>query len=265
MRAHDIPNYLFVLNIRNFKRLILWSVILLLTALLLYLGSWQLKRGQSKQALLDQHAAAIISEPLTNLNVLLDTPSDLSTWQYKPTKLRGQFQHQYTFLLDNQIFEGKVGYHVLTVFQTGVEEEDNTAVLVNRGWIPIGSSRNAKPEIPTPQSHNSGVVINGYLNKGYTNPLIKNPLESPEIQWPLSVQTIDFNLFSNLINQKLLPGIVVLESPHELPLQPIPAPNTWLTPERHYGYAVQWYSLAGLLWLLILINYWRSNGRKKQS
>ena len=48
--------------------------------------------------------------------------------------------------------------------------------------------------------------------------------------------------------------IVVTDKAIDTTLYPIPKSKSWLTPERHYGYAVQWYSLAGLLMILSVIS-----------
>lgn len=219
-----------------------------MTTFLCILGTWQLKRGYQKQQLIAtqdnaSHSGFITATSLTN--------NTIDSIRYRKIKVEGSFLNEKTFLLDNQTYNGKIGYHVLTPFEIAPQ----TFILINRGWVPIGASRQTLPEI----IHLEGVfTIEGRIEKGYVNPLISSAIETPDIHWPLRIQTLDFELFNKLLNASVLPAIVMLDAPSEGIFSAIPQNGEWLSPERHFGYAFQWYSLAGLLLLLTLITFWRS-------
>ena len=114
---------------------------LCLLPLLLNLGVWQLNRADEKRALLQLQGRQQGAETL----VLSSTPPDFSeTLLYQPIKALGRYDSDRQFLLDNQVNKGKAGYFVLTPFRL---REGNTAVLVNRGWIPLGKNRADLPDI----------------------------------------------------------------------------------------------------------------------
>ena len=265
-------------------------VTLLTTALLLFLGSWQMHRGHEKQGLIQAQNLSEQSD-YVELALLINHPVD--SVRYRKVKTTGRFINNATFLLDNQIYQGKIGYHVLTPFEIqNIPFADESSgllpsrfspqscilctllrfehlaptrkpiccgykqlVLVNRGWIAAPPSRQMLPII----SRLDGVItIEGRIEKGYVNPLIHNAMETTTITWPLRIQKMDFELFSKLLDAPLASMTVLLESPADGVFTPLSLTGEWLTPERHFGYAFQWYSLAGLLWLLIFITVWRS-------
>lgn len=246
MRVH-LPTY-FKISSWSLRSVILTFIILAMTTFLCALGTWQLKRGYQKQHLIAAQNNALQSGFIT---VSTLTSSAIDNIRYRKTQLKGSFLNEKTFLLDNQTYNGKIGYHVLTPF----EISKHNFVLVNRGWVPLGASRQKLPEILRLE----GVfTIEGRIEKGYVNPLISRAIETPDIQWPLRIQKLDFELFNKLLNGSVHPIIVMLDAPSEGIFSAIPLSGKWLTPERHFGYAFQWYSLAGLLLLLTLITFWRS-------
>ena len=60
--------------------------------------------------------------------------------------LRGEFDPKYTVYLDNKVYRGRPGYHVVQPLRLAGGKH----VLVNRGWIASGPSRDRLPEIRTP-------------------------------------------------------------------------------------------------------------------
>lgn len=60
--------------------------------------------------------------------------------------LRGEFLARYTVLLDNKLRRGRPGYEVVQPFRIA----GSGLVLVNRGWIAAGPSRQQLPQIRTP-------------------------------------------------------------------------------------------------------------------
>jgi surfeit locus 1 family protein len=59
--------------------------------------------------------------------------------------LRGTFRPEYTVFLDNKIRRHRAGYEVVTPLRLGSEH-----VLVNRGWIEAGRTRESLPQVRTP-------------------------------------------------------------------------------------------------------------------
>ena len=102
------------------------------------LGQWQLNRASEREALEQQFASLAVAPPL---EVLPDTDA-AGDLRYRRVILHGRYSPEMQVLLDNMTHEGVAGYHVLTpfVFSGG-------AVVVNRGFVPVLSTRNELPEI----------------------------------------------------------------------------------------------------------------------
>lgn len=198
------------------------------TTLLCALGFWQISRGHEKQALLDQWQSGLQSSPLSN-DLLKQDPLPN---RYSPVKLTGTFINEQTFLLDNKINNGRVGYHVITPFLISPTQ----ILLVDRGWIPLVGNRDNIPQIPPILGQ---VTIEGYLDFAYRNPLIKHMIENDESQWPLRIQHVDLDALQGFFKETLFPMLVKFRE-HKLKVESV----NGFTPERHYAYAFQWFSLA---------------------
>lgn len=209
--------------------------------LLCLLGCWQLHRAQQKAHMLAQFAEAKKRAPLKAEDL---PPGDYQAYRFYPVTVSGIFINDQIILLDNKINQGKVGYHVVVPLKLN----NGNLILINRGWIPMGHSRQDIPEI---SPINGQVTIEGYLDFAYRNLLISTALETTTIQWPLRMQQLEYPLLERLLGRKIYPMLVNLnsDSPYAFavsrgdPKVPIP-------PERHYGYAFQWFSLAAVLMVI---------------
>ena len=73
-------------------------VVLALLPLLVFLGFWQLARGEQKRVLLDSYAQRQAAVPVTAGQLLsTDEPA------FRRVQLRGHFDGQHSLLLDNRV------------------------------------------------------------------------------------------------------------------------------------------------------------------
>ncbi len=208
---------------------------------LIKLGFWQIERALEKeqrqeriQALSQRDALSLAQ--VKALEGLQDGINDL------PIKLTGTFDAEKVFLLDNQPDKGRLGYRV---YQIIVSNGDT--ILVNLGWVQGSIDRNVLPEItPVTGQH----TISGHIREIEVGIQLQAQ-NLTDATWPLRVQQIELDKFSALINKKLLPFVVYLDTKETLGYkknwQPIVMP-----PEKHRGYAFQWFSLA-LAWISLMI------------
>lgn len=215
------------------------------------LGFWQLSRGREKQQ--------IISEFQNRTKQPAYTATDLSNvrdWRFYTIELKGKFDNSHTILLDNKIFNGKIGYEVYTPFKA---QKFDTPILIDRGFIPLGVSRNALPAVP--KATGDSVTVNGMLNLPPRYLSYGQMVESSKIQWPLRVEYINLGEISKLLNETLFPYIVTLDPGSKNALQ-----VKWQVvvgePNKHTGYAVQWFALAATL-LIISVVLNRTPRKKK--
>lgn len=100
---------------------------LLILAVLLGLGAWQVQRLAWKSALLAQIESRM-QQPPVPLPEKIDDPA---AWEYRRVTLAGSFLYKHEFLIKPRTLDGASGYHMLVPFRRA----SGGVVLVNRGWI----------------------------------------------------------------------------------------------------------------------------------
>ncbi|MSS76332.1 MAG: SURF1 family protein [Methyloglobulus sp.] len=216
---------------------------LCLLPLLLSMGIWQLNRAEEKRVLIHLKEQRQSTEVLALSATLPDTTETLL---YKPIQAVGHYDSDHQYLLDNQVSQGKAGYFVLTPFQL---KNENKAVLVNRGWLPLGKSRTDLPEINVDTKE---ITITGRINRFPSVGLKLVGAEIPSNSWPSLVQVIDSAILSKQLTYPLFDFQVELDKQSTNGfMREWQTPHT-MTPEKHLAYAVQWFLLALTLTVLFV-------------
>lgn len=221
----------------------IWVVITLLVfSLLIKLGTWQQDRANEKEQRLKRIEALTEQKALALDALLVKGEINEAHLNDLPVELKGSFLPEIIFLLDNQPSDGQLGYKVFQVFKHGEH-----AVLVNLGWV-LGS--NSRDKLPDVTALSGEMTLSGHIRFIDIGVLLKEQkFTSPS--WPLRVQQIEIDKFSRLINKQLLPFAVYLDKKvsigYKKNWQPVVMP-----PEKHRGYAFQWFSLA-CAWLMLMI------------
>ncbi|MCE9679736.1 SURF1 family protein [Shewanella sp. AS1] len=213
---------------------------MLVFSILVKLGFWQLERAKEKQQLQQALEARQASAPIGYPELLTLSP-EAGLTGYR-LKVEVDPSHQPLILLDNQIYQGKVGYLAYQIMQV---TPDMPLLLVELGFMPGPIDRR---QLPQPPGIKQALSLDGRLYRKSTNPMSEHLL--PENGNPMRVQNLNFDELEQRLNIKLAPAVLQptqlpgSELPH--PWQPIP-----LTSEKHLGYAVQWFSMAGAFAILI--------------
>lgn len=181
------------------------------------LGNWQSDRAAQKRA-----AGAAVAQ----------------------VSLRGVFEPKYTVLLDNKLHRGTPGYEVVQPLRLdGVRY-----VVVNRGWIAAGPSRDRLPDVRTPAGE---VALTGVRQKrfaqAYAPPLAPEAAQREGRVW----QNVTLERFAAWSGLVLEPYVVVQHSEAGDGLVR-DWPRAGAGVEVHESYALQWYSLAVLSLILFL-------------
>ncbi len=211
------------------------SVTILLVPLFLSLGFWQLDRSQQKAILQATFAERFIRPPIPLTEVDTSDPES----QYRRVVVTGRYDGR-QFLLDNQVDNNqRPGYHVLTPLQL----REGKSILVNRGWLPLGSSRQKLPNVNIDGS--GYVTITGSLTKPANPGLLWGKATGEDLKWPRVIPYVDYQQLTILLSYPLEPIVISLEPG---------TPNGYwydrqslfrgIGPERHQAYAVQWLILA---------------------
>jgi surfeit locus 1 family protein len=217
-------------------------VVLLLLPLFLTLGFWQLDRGQQKAKLQTAFAQQFSQPPVT----LAEVNFTDSARSYQRVIVFGHFDGLHQILLDNQVRGGQPGYHVLTPLRL----PEGGAILVNRGWIGLGESRQVLPALVAPTE---AVKVTGWLAQPAQPGLKLGDATGSDRRWPRVVPYVDYERLAAILAYPLQPAVILLE-----PEAPGGYERDWqprfggFGPERHQGYAVTWFSLAAALVILYL-------------
>lgn len=275
-----------------------WGVkkigLLLLTvvvfAVMVKLGFWQLDRGNQKLALEQQLQLRADAKPVA-----------IEDWQISPseeatgvklslriapltiTPLTGDVKVQRVYW-DNQTWQGKVGYLVFQPVRllANDSQSDFEAVgLIELGFIPASGDRQVLPEVvgigqPQPMV--------GRLYRKQDNPmsqgLMPEMMEMKDARGlriqNLSLEDLPQHLFSDRplslfsyviqpMQPLLLKGDSRLTESNEIsvgkhlphPWQPLPMQS-----KRHFGYAMQWFSMAAVL---LALAFWFAYRQGKPS
>lgn len=197
--------------------------------LLIGLGIWQLDRAADKRAHQTRFYERLGAPPQA-------APADWRDTDFLRVRLRGQYRSGHDYLVDNRIRDGRPGYWVVTRFRA----DDGRTYLVNRGWI-AADGRARLPEVATPRGtvELTGVV---WPDLGLP-PLLAGDAWSAD--WPKRVQRLDVRRMA-AEDDGVVPREIRLEhgQPGAFDAAPV---HVTLRPERHQGYAAQWFGLAVVL------------------
>jgi len=219
---------------------------LLIGGAMLSLGFWQLDRAEQKIQLQAQASAANNAKPATLSAVDLAEPD----FVYQRVSVSGRFEAARQLLWDNRVTNGVAGYEVITPFRLVTGE----LILVNRGWLPAGLDRSVLPDIGFELQESDESTIIGMLTRpsiGFSS----GPAVESAAGWPRRVQHFAFDEIAAVFDGKLLPGLLQDVTTEAVPMYN----NVWMPaasgPQRHYGYAFQWFAMfAALTGLFLFLN-----------
>lgn len=215
--------------------------LLLFVPIFLALGFWQLDRAAEKRALQAEYDRRATQPPI-ELGGRIRSAREL---QFSRVQAQGNYENEYQVLWDNRIHHGMAGFHVITPFRLA---DGKTRVLVNRGWVPMGSDRDHLPEIAPPQGtvtiSGIAVVPRHEFSLGALDTLKRDGITV----W----QQIDLARFAKEVGWPLEPIVVLLD-----PKSPGGYVRDWARLDTgvavHEGYAFQWFLLAGTALVLYVV------------
>ncbi len=230
----------------------LWPTLVTLAGLLLFvkLGLWQAGKAEVRTAEIAQFIARSHLGPFA-LTSNAVKPAEL---QDAPVVVKGTFEPQTQFYVDNRQENGVAGVHVVTPLRI---DGSDTRVLVNRGWIAWpGGSRKVLPTVQTP----TGVVsLEGIgtvpVNKKFL--LMPEHAESLPRLWP----RLDLERFQAEQRYPVQPLVLLQTSQDSGPalVRHWPAPEDRVA--RHQSYAYQWFGMA----LALLVFYGAASIRRRNA
>lgn len=226
----------------------------LMLVVLVSAGFWQLGRAGEKRALAVERSYRGAKDILVIEPGLLETAS-IEGLRHRRARASGHYRADRQYLLDNRTHRGRAGYHVLTPLRL---EGSDVHVLVNRGWQPVGPDRARLPDT----SVGAGAVIaQGLVVAPPAAGLTLGDAGYESESWPRRVQQVDLARMQAQLGAPLLPFVLRLAPDSDDGYVREWQVRAAMTPQRHLGYAVQWFALAAALVALCL---WASLRRQAE-
>jgi cytochrome oxidase assembly protein ShyY1 len=228
---------------------------LVLVALGIALGNWQVRRAAEKTALQARLTQRAALPPV----VLDGTPVDPAAIEYRRVSVTGEFVPGWPLFLDNRPLDGRTGFVLLMPFTIAATGK---VVLVARGWLARDPAVHDRvPHVATPAGRRTieGLAV---LHPARVMELGKAPPPEPGA----IVQNVDPAGFARASGLSVLPVLVEQTSvdgtgaPAAEPVRKWPAPAVDV--DRNKGYAFQWYALAAMAFLFFVMTGFRSGTKQ---
>jgi len=233
-----------MLLLKMFQRKWLIATVLVIagTALCVRLGIWQLDRLAQRRAFNAQVESAW-AQPILDLN--LEQPENIATMEWRSVKVTGKYDFANQVALRNQYYGNQYGYHLLTPLLF-----NGKAVLVDRGWIP--ADENSTPSDWRRYEEAGTVSVSGQIRLGQLKPVFGGVADAlPENGAKLEIwNNADLTHIASQMSYSVLPVYIQPKADANDTIPPIPSqPEIELTEGPHFGYALQWFMFATILFV----------------
>lgn len=204
------------------------------------LGSWQVRRAREKTELFAAFDGAA-AQPAVDL---ADARAAAGASRYPHVRVQGHYDPLHAYVLDNQVRNGRAGVMVFDVFEPA---SGGPPLLANRGFL-ARDARGGRPPVPPPPDGaqtldalyapppGSGLHMGGDALPGQT-------------AWPKVSIYLDLGEIGKDLGRAVDPHVLLL-----LPAADAAAAafvREWrpdvFPPERHYGYAMTWFTFAAVV------------------
>jgi surfeit locus 1 family protein len=210
-------------------------VVVALAILFINLGFWQLSRMEERRLENAVGESRFAEEP-QGLTALLEAAGDdTESLEFRRSTVTGEYQPADEVLVRSQVYQAVSGFHVITPLLG----EDGTAVLVNRGWVPLDADEVPVIAASPPEGE---VTVTGWIRPAQTRGAL-GPTD-PEEGRLVTMNRVDIERIQQQVPYPLEPVYLSALEGAEGEL-PMPASGPTFEDEGpHLGYAIQWFSFA---------------------
>jgi surfeit locus 1 family protein len=206
-------------------------------AILMSLGGWQLNRLEWKTALIERlenaYAKNASGATLTEKDL-----GELST-QSAPIHfgtIHGRFLRDKAILLGPKTHNGKIGYQLIVPIQT-----NKNVLLVNAGWVSDLWKDTFEERLS--MLPNERIVVTGIIRKPDWNSFTSKNSPANDLWFRADIGEI--SITKNL--ESTYPFIIYADSAKPELQDVVPHERGWLPRNKHFDYALFWFSMATVL------------------
>ncbi|MGB0133730.1 SURF1 family protein [Dokdonella sp.] len=227
-----------------------WLAIALLGAGLLFfcrLGFWQLDRAAEKEQLLAAYASAAAGSAMT----LTQAREQVDSGGFPRVRAEGRYDAAHTYLLDDQIRNGQQGRLAFALFDP---DDGGLPLLVNRGFLAHqgDGSMPVVPRLPEGRVTLEGLYAtapgSGFRMGGNSLP--------KQASWPKLSIYIDTVEIGEDLGRQIDSRVLLLDADEDSGFLREWTPQI-IPPEKHLGYAFQWFCFALAALVIFIVLHWR--------
>lgn len=211
------------------------AMVMVLAAGCVGLGRWQLDRREAVVENIQRIEANYDAPPERYVPGENGFDSYDPDREWTPITFEGTYDVENQVIVRNRPLNGQPGYEVLTPLKL----EDGTAVIIDRGWLPIGNVQAGRPDdVPAPPE--GKVEVTARMKPG--EPAVNRG--APEGQ----VASIDLPALADRLDypvQDAAYGLLALERPAAAQT-PVAAPKPSVDEGPHLSYSMQWFAFGVL-------------------
>lgn len=211
------------------------------------LGMWQLSRADGKRAIQQIQAQRKTLPAISRL----DASAQMAELEWRHARLRGEFIEKWTVYLDNRQQQGQPGVWVMTPFKLAGSGQ---VLLVARGWL--ARNRQDRASIAAYATPAGVLELEGVLHS--------RPARLLQLgrDVPLRPGVLRQNLeIAELAQQSGLPLLPMMLEQSAPAAKDDQLGRDWPQAasgiEKHQGYAFQWFALAAIAVVFLLITGFR--------
>ncbi|WP_249714120.1 SURF1 family cytochrome oxidase biogenesis protein [Rhizomonospora bruguierae] len=221
---------------------------LVAVGVMVLLGLWQLDRYQARHAINERIDAASAGAPAPlpgplpppgrDPGTVAPPPSPSAAWQ--KVSATGRYDESHQILVRARTVDGQVGFEIVTPLVLG----DGSAILVDRGWVPVPSTGDAMAVPTVPPAPAGQVTVVGRVHPSESRPgrvdVRDGRIEVRRIGVPQLAEKLPYPLYSAyLLAEPVEKGFTAIPIGHE---------NDW----QNAAYVFQWWLFA----LLVPVGFW---------
>ena len=220
------------------RRLVkLLAFALLIATTCVALGIWQIARLHQTEQFNAAVRAGLSAAP-EPIEELLTTGVDPDSIRYRRAQASGTYDTAHEFVLYGRSQNSQAGNHLLTPLVLA----DGSAIVVDRGWVPLDVNEPGAAE-GVPPSGDVDVVGVVFASEGDLPSSIGNAATSET-----TLSNVDLARIQSQLPYRVEPVYLLLQrqTPGQSGALPIPSPLPELSNGPHLDYAIQWFMFASI-------------------
>ncbi len=214
------------------------AMVVVIAAGCVALGSWQLDRREAVVENIHRIEANYDAAPERYVPGQNGFDDYDEAREWTPITFTGTYDVDNQVIVRNRPLNGQPGYEVLTPLRL----DDGSAVIIDRGWLPIGNIESGRPDaVPAPPA--GQVEVTARTKPG--EPLVNRG--APEGQ----VASINLPALAERVGypvQESAYGLLALERPAAAET-PLLAPKPSVDEGPHLSYSMQWFAFGVLVFV----------------